>query len=107
MQKNITLPAQKILSSVARTKQRATLSENINVLKGIKTRYIVDNHFDKLSTFGLMQEMKISEIRILINALINLGYLKLLHYKHKDILQLTEKSLPVLKGETTVYADFL
>ncbi|MBQ2153309.1 MAG: ATP-dependent DNA helicase RecQ [Clostridia bacterium] len=107
MQKNITLPAQKILSSVARTKQRATLSENINVLKGIKTRYIADNHFDKLSTFGLMQEMKISEIRILINALINLGYLKLLHYKHKDILQLTEKSLPVLKGETTVYADFL
>ena len=106
-QKDITLSAQKILSSVARTKQKATLSENINVLNGIKTRFIVNNSLDKISTFAIMQDMKISEIRILLNALINLGYLKILHYKHKDILQLTEKAIPVLKGETKVYADFL
>ncbi|MBQ2603763.1 MAG: RecQ family ATP-dependent DNA helicase [Acutalibacteraceae bacterium] len=106
-QKNITLSAQKILSSVARTEQRAPLSENIYVLKGIKTPYIVYNKFDTLSTFAIMQDLKVSQIRILINALINLGYLRIRQNKHRIILQLTENAVPVLKGEKEVFAEFL
>jgi ATP-dependent DNA helicase RecQ len=74
---DITLDAQKILSCVVRVRERYGAGLVAEILKGAKNKKVLQLRFDKLSTYGLMQEYSLQEIRDLINLLAAEGYLSL------------------------------
>lgn len=78
-QTDVTTEAKMILSCVRRIEQRTYNSLGITliseILHGSRERSILDRHFDELSTYGLMREKSLPEIKELMEALIQRGYL--------------------------------
>ncbi|MEM8982691.1 MAG: DNA helicase RecQ [Pseudomonadota bacterium] len=93
--------AQKLLSTVYRTKQRFGAAHLIDVLHGKLTDKVRQNGHDGLSVFGIGQDMPSATWRSAIRQLIAAGHL------HADAerygaLVLTECSRGVLRGETPI-----
>ncbi|WP_408956352.1 DNA helicase RecQ [Natroniella sp. ANB-PHB2] len=99
---DITTEAQKILSCVYKTEQRFGVTTVACVLKGSKRQKILKLGFDQLSTYGLLKENTIKEIKDLINFLIAEGYISLTNSKY-PVTKLTAKAKPVLAGREEVY----
>lgn len=93
--------AKKILSAVARTGQRFGTTYVAAVLRGEKTRQIVQNDHDELSTWGLLSEHPVEEIRDWIYQLVDQDALELTMGEYPT-LQLNEKSWRVMRDEETV-----
>jgi ATP-dependent DNA helicase RecQ len=96
-----TIIAQKALSAVYRTGGRFGLHYIVDFLRGSKSEKIWDEH-KKLKTYGVGSDVSRKEWLEYFDDLIGQG---LLAQKQKDnfsILALTDKSLPVLRGEQTV-----
>lgn len=98
---DITVEAQKILSCVYRLDQRWGITVTAKVLAGSKSQKILESNFDQLSTYGLMSDYTIKEIKNLINLLIADGYLGQSGAKY-PLLKLNQKSYQVMKGELEV-----
>ena len=99
---DITIEAQKILSCVKRMEERFGASQVADVLKGANTQKIRSLNFDQLSTYGIMEDYPKDTIKELISFLIAEGYLHLVGTQY-PLLQLTQKSYLVLKGEQKVF----
>ncbi|MGD8188894.1 DNA helicase RecQ [Brevibacillus ginsengisoli] len=99
---DITVEAQKIFSCVKRMKERYGASLVAQVLKASKNKKVLQFGFDKLPTYGLMKEYVEKEIMELIQLLIAEGYLHVTESQY-PVLMVTEKALPVLKGEEQVW----
>ena len=100
---DITLPAQKILSCVARVnrlgKGGAGITQTIRILRGSHDMQIMTRGFDKLTTYGIMRDTDTGTIRSYINFLIASGYLAK-GDGEQSVLELTEKASEVLfRGE--------
>lgn len=93
--------AQKILSCIHRLQQNFGNQMVIDVLRGSKNQKVLARGFDKLSTHNLMHEYSEEELRYYINTLIHLGYLCRSEGEY-PVLQWTESSQAVIKGETEV-----
>ncbi|MGI6406298.1 MAG: DNA helicase RecQ [Syntrophaceticus sp.] len=98
----ITIEAQKILSCVIRMKERFGISLVADVLKGSQNKKVLRYGFDKLSTYGLLSNMKIKEITDLINYLLAEQYIALAGGQF-PVVKLTRKAVPVLKSQEKVY----
>ncbi len=85
-----TIAAQKILSCVFRLQQQFGIGTVIDVLRGAKTKPIVERGHDQLSTFNLMNDYSEVDLRYYINALIEKGF-----------LERTEGDYPVLRWTST------
>lgn len=96
-----TVAAQKILSCVARLKQGFGVRHVIDVLRGSKSSPILNKGHDQLSTYNIMSECSEDLLRHYIDSLQMKGFLKSSGGDY-PVLQLTEISGSVLKGETTV-----
>ena len=99
---DITIEAQKILSCVKRMQERFGSSQVADVLKGANTQKIRSLHFDELSTYGIMRDYPKDTIKELISFLIAEGKLQLVGTQY-PVVQLTEQSYSVLKGEDKVF----
>lgn len=99
---DITTEAQKILSCVYRMSERFGAALVAEVLKGANTKKIRELGFDRLSTYGIMRELPVQEIKDRINYLIAEDYLRQSGGEY-PIVKLTSKSARVLKGEAKVY----
>lgn len=99
--KDITVDSQKVLSCIARTRQKYGVKMIVDILKGKKDERIVSLGFDKLSTYGIMSDSSESYIRSVINALLLKDYLQQTTGEY-PILRFTVTSECVLKGETAV-----
>ncbi|MCK8817267.1 DNA helicase RecQ [Natroniella sulfidigena] len=99
---DITTEAQKILSCVYKTEQRFGVTTVACVLKGSKQKKILNLGFDQLSTYGLLRDHTIKEIKDLINFLIAEGYIQLTKSKY-PVTKLTDKAKLVLSGNEQVY----
>lgn len=99
---DITLQAQMIISCVARVRERYGISTIADVLKGSRNKKILDASLDKLSTYGIMKQFPIKDIRDMINLLIAEDYLGLTEGQY-PIVKLKAKAHPVLKGEEKVF----
>lgn len=73
---DITIEAQKILSCVARVRERESAKVVSSVLKGEKTPYIEERGYDRLSTFALLSTDAKSVIDDLITYLLSCGCLE-------------------------------
>jgi ATP-dependent DNA helicase RecQ len=72
------------------------------VLRGSKSKKVLQFGFDRLPTYGLLQDMTEKEIVDLLNVLIAEGYLSLTEGQY-PLLRLTENAAPVLNGQANVF----
>lgn len=93
--------AQKALSCIYRTGQQFGVNYLIDVLHGKSNDRIQRNGHDQISTFGIGQDMPVTEWRSLFRQLIALSYIDIDMEKHGALI-LTEKCRPILQGEQTL-----
>lgn len=99
--KDITRESQIILSCVKRMNERYGSGMVAKVVKGSKSQKVMETRFHKLSTYGLLSDLKEKDIMQMIQFLVAEGYLSVEDGKF-PLLRLTQESLAILKGERTV-----
>ncbi|MGH4051528.1 MAG: DNA helicase RecQ [Clostridium sp.] len=99
---DITIEAQKIFSCIFRMKERYGTSLIADVLRGSKNKKVLELGFDKLSTYGIIKQYTVKEIRDLINVLTAEEYLSLADGQF-PVVHLKEKAVAVLKNQEKVY----
>lgn len=99
---DITIEAKKIFSCVKRMNERFGSSMIAEVLKGSKNKKVLQFGFDRLSTYGLMKEYTLKEIKDIINVLIAEGYMYSTEGQY-PLVKIRPKAVPVLKGEEQVW----
>ena len=82
--------------------ERFGLTLVAQVLKGSSDKRVKELHFDKLSTFGLMKERTLADIKLLIQRFIATDYLGLTESKF-PVVTLKPAAYPVLKGQEKVW----
>lgn len=98
---DITIEAQKIFSCIKRMGEQYGAVLVANVLKGSNTKKLHQLGFNKLSTYGIMQEYTINEITHLINLLVAEDYIQVTGGQYPT-LKLNKKASPVLQGQEKV-----
>ncbi|HEX4612267.1 MAG TPA: RecQ family ATP-dependent DNA helicase, partial [Urbifossiella sp.] len=93
--------AQKILSCVARVKESFGVSHVLDILKGANTEGIRSRGHDKVSTYGLLEDVTKNDLRDWIYQLVGQGALAVSEGEY-PILKLTTASWSVMKGEQSV-----
>jgi ATP-dependent DNA helicase RecQ len=96
-----TIIAQKILSCVYRVGQRYGARHVIQVLLGAKTKPVLQNRHDRLSTYGIVSDFSETDLRMFMYELVQQGYL----HQSEDqygILTLTPKANSFLKNKGEV-----
>ncbi|MEJ6951994.1 DNA helicase RecQ [Natronospora cellulosivora (SeqCode)] len=94
--------AQKILSCVFRMEERWGATMIAQVLAGSRNKKVLSNGFDKLTTYNIMSDYSIKDIKNMINILAADSYLDLTEGKY-PLVKLNSLSYKVLKGEKEVY----
>src|SRR5262249_33163376 len=92
--------ARKILSCVARVQQRFGATHVASVLRGHASDQILARGHEKLSTFGLLPNATVTEIRGYIEQLTGLGLLRQAGNAY-PVLTVTPKGQALLKAPTT------
>ncbi len=100
-----TLIAQKLLSAVFRLGGRFGLGYTVDVLRGSKSEKIRSEH-RSLKTFGVGTDISREAWIRYAKDLVALGFLRQSGEPY-PVLELTEKSAPVLRGETSVFLTAL
>ncbi len=92
-----TIAAQKILSCVYRLQQSFGAGHVIEVLRGAKTKAVLERGHNLISTYGLMQEYSADDLRYYIDTLVAMGFLE----RSEDtypVLRWTATSSQLIKG---------
>jgi ATP-dependent DNA helicase RecQ len=92
--------ARKILSCVARVGQRFGATHIASVLRGHGSEQVMARRHDKLSTFGLLPQASVAEVRGYIEQLTGLGLLRQTDDAY-PVIVLTAKGLELLKDEAS------
>ena len=95
-----TVEAQQVLSCTVRCGQRFGSGMIIDVLRGNETEKVLQNGFERLSTFGLMKEKTQWEVRRVIDALLVQGYLQKTDGE-RPMLQITSAARDILLSKKT------
>jgi ATP-dependent DNA helicase RecQ len=93
--------ARKVLSCVVRVGQRFGATHVANVLRGQSNEQVVSRAHDKLSTFGLLADASLAEVRGYIEQLIGLGLLQQTDDAY-PVLRVTADGVKLLKDENSV-----
>ncbi|MDK2985117.1 MAG: ATP-dependent helicase RecQ [Clostridia bacterium] len=99
---DITIEAQKIFSCIVRMKEGYGSSLIAQVLKGSKSKKVTEQGFQMLSTYGIMDEYTLKEIKDIINVLIADNYLYLTEGQY-PVIKLRKKAVHVLKNKEKVF----
>ena len=98
---DVTVEAQKILSCIIRTGQHYGTKMITDILRGVSSDIIKKAKLDRQSTFGIMKNVKATEIKYIIEKLEEQEYIISVG-AGKPILHVTEMSYPVLRGNASV-----
>lgn len=99
---DITIDAQKIFSCVYKMNERFGVSMISQVLKGSNSKRIKQLNLDQLSTYGIMNEYTLNQIKDIINVLIADGYLRLTQDEY-PVVKLQKKAIAVIKNNEKVF----
>jgi ATP-dependent DNA helicase RecQ len=97
---NPTMLARQILSCVVRVGQRFGAMHVAQVLRGHATDQVLARGHEKLSTFGLLPDASVAEVRGYIQQLMALGLLRITDDVY-SVVALTARGLALLKDETS------
>lgn len=103
---DVTIASQKIMSCVyrlARINLRMGETFVTDVLRGSKSKRVMELHANELSTYGIMAEENALKIRAIINGLINKGYMR--RGEHDELI-LSAKAKEILSGEKQISMAF-
>jgi ATP-dependent DNA helicase RecQ len=92
---------QKLLSSIYRVDQRFGAGHVIDVLRGVDSDKVKQWRHDKLSTFGVGNDVSEAEWRAIVRQAIAIGLIVVDHDSY-GALKLTDDARPVLRGERKV-----
>jgi ATP-dependent DNA helicase RecQ len=92
--------SQKILSCVARLRRGWGIRHLTDVLSGMQTPRVLERKHQELSTFGILNDYPVSEIRGYIEQLSDLGYLTRTEDPYPVVL-LTSKGIELLKSRVS------
>jgi ATP-dependent DNA helicase RecQ len=92
--------ARKILSCVARVGQRFGATHVASVLRGHATEQVIARGHDRLSTFGLLPQASVAEVRGYVEQLTGLGLLQQTDGTY-PVVVLTQKGLALLKDPSS------
>ena len=92
-----TVEAQKILSCIIKTGQRYGVKMITDVLRGVDSVRINAAGLDKQSTYGIMKNIRASEIRYLIEQLEEQGMVVTVDLT-RPFLRVTDMGRPILRG---------
>jgi ATP-dependent DNA helicase RecQ len=98
---DITVAAQMIFSCIRRMRERFGVMMVAGVLKGSRSKKVLDFGFEELPTYGLMKQLTEKDIADMINMLAAEGYLALSDGKY-PVLKLTNRAAEVLAGQAKV-----
>jgi ATP-dependent DNA helicase RecQ len=101
-QTDITIEAQKIMSCIKRMGERFGSSAVTDVLHGSNTAKIREMGFDKLTTYGIMQDYSKATIKELISFMVAEEYIELYGDQY-PVLHLNRNATDVLKGNKRIY----
>ncbi len=90
--------ARKILSCVYRVRQRFGVGHVVDVLRGRATAKVRARSHDELSTFGLLENLPVAELRGYVEQLVDQGFLEQVGAPYPT-LSGTESGLRLLKAE--------
>jgi ATP-dependent DNA helicase RecQ len=96
-----TLVARKILSCVARVRERFGVRHVCEVLRGARTDGVVRHGHDRLSTFGLLASQDQRTCENLVHQLLDQGWLARTA-GDRPVITLNERSWEVMRGEREV-----
>ena len=96
-----TLDAQKVISCIARMKRSFGATMIIDVLRCSKNKIVLQFGFNTLSTYGIMKDYSVDELKTFINTLISHGFIDSVEGTY-PVLRLNEKSLDIIKGNIKV-----
>ncbi|MBN2823691.1 MAG: DNA helicase RecQ [Campylobacterales bacterium] len=99
---DITTPAQKILSAIYRTKQSFGANYIVDVLKGSKSKKILQNAHDKLSVYDIGKEHSKSGWLTIIDRLLEFGAVAI---NDKRAYRLTDTGKKILQGKQNIAID--
>ncbi|NNC96316.1 MAG: DNA helicase RecQ [Chitinophagales bacterium] len=98
--------AQVALSAIHRVKENATLTVLIDIVRGTRSRDVVQNNFHQIKTFGAGSQISVFAWQLYIQQFIQQGYIAV-DYKDHSRLKLTPLSKKVLfEGETVRVVNF-
>ncbi len=97
---DVTIPVQKLMSCIIRTKSRFGATYLIDILLGSHSKRILENGHNMLSTFDIGHELNKKQWMEVVAALIDQGYLE----KTPDysVLLITHKGLSALRGRDKI-----
>jgi len=98
---DVTKEAQMVFSCIKRMNERFGKTMVAQVLVGSANKKVKDFSFNRLSTYGLLKDRTQKEVSQFIDYLVASQYLKMSGGNY-PVLQLTENTVPVLKGEIKV-----
>ncbi|WP_242928960.1 DNA helicase RecQ [Pontibacter vulgaris] len=87
--------AQKALSAIARTQEKANMSLLIDVLRGSRNSQVMQHGFDRIKTYGAGRDINSIDWQRYLHQLLNAGLVELA-YDQGYTLKLTEQSKKVL-----------
>ena len=96
---DITQEAQKLLSTIFRTKQALGIHYVIDVLRGSEEQRILTNGHDQLSVYGIGKEYTKAQWLSIADKLLELGAVGIGEYR---VYHLTKRGVAILKGEQRV-----
>ena len=96
-----TVPAQKLMSCIVRTGQRFGAGHVIDVLRGKDTDKVHQHCHERLSTYGIGDDLGDSQWRSVLRQLVAGGYVRSDPARY-NALTLTPASRPLLRGEETL-----
>ena len=101
---DVTIPSQKLLCCIIRTQQRYGSSYVIDVLLGSKSKRIIDNGHNEISTWGIGTEYNKDEWFQLVDLLVGEGYL--MKTGDFNILEITPMGKRFLASRATLNLPF-
>lgn len=96
---DVTREAQMILSSMVRMKHHFGMTMIVDVLRGSQNQRVLENKFNKISTYGLMKSYSVQQIRDIISALAAHRYIDVTEYRG---LRVASPAKSLLVGETSL-----
>ena len=101
---DMTIPCQKLMSCIIRTNSRFGAAYVIEVLLGSRSKRILDNGHNMLSTWGIGRELDKNQWHELVNLLIEKNFIT--KYGDYNILLLTNDGLAALKNRDKIMIPF-
>jgi ATP-dependent DNA helicase RecQ len=99
-----TLVARKVLSCVARTRGRYGKAVVAGVLRGSRAKNVVEPGLDKLSTYGILADLKQDELVAWCDALVDAGLVAVAPGAYPTV-SLTPAGVAVMRGEEAPRVD--